>query len=136
MTERKRRRAFRTEREFGLLVGGVFILLGGWWLFRGKFAGVVPIVFSLGLLLVLFGSLFPRALIYPNRAWMLLAEALGFVSTRLVLGIVFFLIITPIGVVKRLFGWDPLGRRAASASSYWHPYSERQRNTRHYEKMF
>jgi saxitoxin biosynthesis operon SxtJ-like protein len=41
---------------------------------------------------------------------MLLAEALAYVSTRIILGFVFFAIVTPIGVVKRMFGWDPLHR--------------------------
>lgn len=84
----------------------------------------------------MLGLIFPRALIYPNKAWMKLAEVLAFVSTKIILAIVFFLIVTPIGVVKRLTGWDPLYRRAGSSPSYWRPYSERQRNPRHYEKMY
>jgi hypothetical protein len=67
---------------------------------------------------------------------MFLAEILGFVSTRIILAFVFFFVVTPIGVVKRIFGWDPLGRRSGPAESYWRPYSERQHNPRHYEKMF
>jgi hypothetical protein len=67
---------------------------------------------------------------------MLLAEGLSFVTTRVILALVFFLVVTPIGVVKRLMGWDPLSRRAERRASYWQPYSERQRNPRHYEKMF
>jgi len=90
----------------------------------------------LGAALVLLGAVFPRALIYPNKAWMKLAEALAFVMTRVILGIVFFFIVTPIGVTKRLFGWDPLHRRTGPSPSYWRPYSERQRDTRHYEKMY
>ena len=90
----------------------------------------------LGAALVLLGAVFPRALIYPNKAWMKLAEALAFVMTRVILGIVFFFIVTPIGVTKRLFGWDPLHRRTGRSPSYWRPYSERQRDTRHYEKMY
>ena len=58
-----------------------------------------------------------------------------FISTRVVLAIVFFLVITPVGIVTRLCGWDPLRRRAAPADSYWKPYSARQRDPRHYEKM-
>jgi len=131
-----KRRSFRAEREFGLVVGGVFVLLGGWWLYRGKFATVAPVLLTLGTLLILFGLLWPRALVWPNRAWMFLAEILSWVTTRIILGLVFFLVVTPIGVVKRLMGWDPLGRRGARGASYWQPYSERQRNTRHYEKMF
>jgi hypothetical protein len=130
------RRSFRVEKEFGLVVGGVFVLLGGWWLYRGKFATVAPVLLTLGTLLILFGLIWPRALVWPNRGWMFLAEVLSWITTRIILGIVFFLVVTPIGVVKRLSGWDPLGRRGARGASYWQPYSERQRNTRHYEKMF
>jgi len=133
---RMKRRTFRAEREFGLVVGGVFVLLGLWWLYRGKFANATYVVVPAGALLLLFGLLWPRMLVWPNRAWMLLAEGLSFVTTRLILGLVFFLVVTPIGVVKRLTGWDPLGRRGARSDSYWKPYSERQRNPRHYEKMF
>jgi hypothetical protein len=67
---------------------------------------------------------------------MLLAEGMSFLITRLILGMVFFLVVTPIGVVKRLSGWDPLSRRGRRSASYWRPYSERQRNPRHYEKMY
>jgi hypothetical protein len=127
---------FRAEREFGLIVGGVFVLLSLWWLYRGKFLHAAQLTLPLGALLVLLGLLFPRALVFPNKAWMMLAQGLSFVSTRIILGLVFFLIITPIGIIKRSFGWDPLNRRAGKSPSYWRPYSERQRDPRHYEKMF
>jgi len=131
-----KRRSFRAEREFGLVVGGIFVLLSAWWLYRGKFSSVVIVTLPLGGLLVLFGLLYPRALVWPNRAWMKLAEGLSFVSTRVILAIIFFGVITPIGLIKRALGWDPLRRRATSSDSYWHPYSERQRDSRHYEKMY
>lgn len=124
------------EREFGLIVGGVLILLGSWWFYRGKFANASQVILPLGALLVLFGLLWPRALVIPNKAWMLLAEGLSFVTTRVTLGLVFFLLVTPIGLVKRMSGWDPLNRRGARSESYWKPYSERQRDPRHYEKMY
>ena len=130
------KKSFRVQREFGLVVGGVFVLLGVWWLYRGKFPIAAQVVLPLGALLILLGLLWPRALVLPNKAWMLLAEGLSFVTTRIILGVVFFLVITPIGVVKRLSGWDPLSRRGARGSSFWKPYSERQRDPRHYEKMF
>ncbi len=132
----KKKRSHRAEREFGLIVGGVFVLLSGWWIYRSKFHSVVPITLPLGAVLVLLGLVFPRALVLLNKAWMALAEALSFVSTRIILAFVFFVIMTPIGVVKRLFGWDPLHRRAERSDSYWKPYSDRQRDPRHYEKMF
>jgi hypothetical protein len=131
-----KRHPFRNEREFGLIVGGVFVLLGAWWLYRGKFVSAAYVLPPLGALLIFLGLLWPRVLVLPNRAWMLLAEGLAFVTTRIILALVFFLVVTPIGVVKRLTGWDPLNRRGARSDSYWKPYSERQRDPRHYEKMF
>jgi polyferredoxin len=131
-----KKRSFRAERDFGLIVGGIFVLLSGWWIYRGKFHAVSQVTLPLGALLVLLAIVFPRALVWPNKAWMALAEALSYVSTRIILAVVFFGIVTPIGFVKRLFGWDPLSRRAPASESYWRPYSDRQRDSRHYEKMF
>jgi hypothetical protein len=131
-----KQRSFRSEREFGLIVGGVFTLLGAWWLYRGRFLSVAQLFIPLGSLLILLGLVFPRALVYPNKFWMKLAEVMAFVSTRVILAFVYFLILTPIGLAKRATGWDPLHRRSASAKTFWRPYSERQQNPHHYEKMF
>lgn len=130
------RRSFRAEREFGLIVGGAFTLLGSWWLYRGKFTSAAHIVVPLGLVLFLLGIIIPRVLVYPNKAWMKLAEGMSFVSTRIILAIVFFGVMTPIGLIKRAMGWDPLHRRSERSLSYWRPYSKRQQDPRHYEKMF
>ena len=128
--------SFRAEREFGLIVGTILVLLGSWWIYRGKFVSASYMFLTLGALLLILGLLLPRALVYLNRGWMLLAEVLSYVTTRIILGIVFFFIITPIGVVKRQLGWDPLSRRGKRGGSYWKDYSERQRDPRHYEKMY
>ena len=128
--------SYRADREFGLIVGSAFVLLSVWWLYRAKFFHVVQITLPFGALLIVLGLLWPRALVIPNRAWMLLAEGLSFITTRIILSMVFFLMVTPIGLVKRFFGWDPLNRRSPPSLSYWRPYSKRQRDPRHYEKMF
>jgi hypothetical protein len=117
-------------------VGGVFLALGGWWFYRGKYSTLALVLLSLGAALVLLGALRPKSLVVPNRLWMGMAEAMGFVMTRVILGVVFFLFVTPIGLVRRLFGGDPLGRRAARTESYWKPYTERRKNPKHYEKMY
>jgi len=78
----------------------------------------------------------PALLVHANRAWMALALALGAVTTRLILGALFFIVLTPLGVVRRLMGADPLGRRGPAAPSYWRPYPERYRDPGHYRKMF
>ena len=109
-----RPRTFRAEREFGLLAGAVFSLLGLWWVYRGKFVSAATVLAITGAALVLFGLIVPRVLVAPRRLWMKLAEALAFVSSRVILALIFFLVLTPIGLVKRAIGWDPLQRRAAS----------------------
>jgi hypothetical protein len=65
---------------------------------------------------------------------MKLAEGMSYVSSRIILAIIFFLVLTPIGLIKRALGWDPLQRRSGTRDSFWHPYPER--HPRHYEKMF
>src|SRR5437762_13710521 len=131
-----RKKSWRAQREFGLVVGAVLLLLSLWWIYRGKFHNATQFTLPLASLLPLLGIVFPRVLFYPNKAWMALAEVLSFISTRIILAFVYFAVMTPIGVVKRLFGWDPLNRRAARSDTYWRPYSERQRDPQHYEKMF
>ncbi len=128
-------RSYAIERNFGLVVGGVFAALGGWWLWRGKFPSLAPFALGLGAALVLLGLVYPRALVIPNRLWMGLAEALSFVMTRVILAIIFFLIVVPIGLLRRAMGGDPLGRRATRSESYWKPYP-RASDARHYEKMY
>jgi hypothetical protein len=129
-----KRRTFRAEREFGLIVGGVFVLLSLWWLYRGKFATAAHVLSVAGSALVLCGLVLPRLLTVPRRLWMKLAEALSYVSSRIILAIVFFLVLTPIGMIKRAMGWDPLQRRSAPRDTFWQTYPER--SSRHYEKMF
>ena len=141
---RPRVRSFRQEREFGLLVGGIFAALGLWWTYRDKFAGVRPWFLGVGLSLVALGALWPRSLTWPYRGWMGLAEQLAKVVTAVILGVVFFLVVTPIGVFKRLTGWDPLERRltsnqpvtAGAGTSYWRPYAGRQHDPKHFDRMF
>lgn len=130
------RRTFRREREFGLIVGGIFALLGCWWIYRHKFHQLAPYFIGGGTTGVLLGLFLPQALVYPRKAWMALAEGMSYVMTTIILGIVFFLVVTPIGVVKRLFGWDPLRRRGAAEPSYWKPYPAKQRDPKHYEKLY
>ena len=56
------------------------------------------------------------------------------VNSRVLLTVMFLLVVTPLGALGRLFGSDPLGRRAAG--SLWLPFSKRARDPKHYERMF
>jgi thiol:disulfide interchange protein len=131
------RQRWKTERQFGWSVGLVLVAAAAWFAWRGRGPVLVGAPAAVGGLLVAFGLAYPRALVYPNRAWMALAEALSFVSTRVILGVLFFLVFTPLGAWRRMRGWDPLNRRAAAdRQSFWHAYSPRQADPKHYERMF
>jgi hypothetical protein len=128
---------FQLERQFGTIVGGVWLIIGLWTGWRGSWPPAASgASAAIGVALGVLALAAPRTLAYPRRAWMALAEVLGFVSTRLILGAVFFLMLTPLGVVMRKTGWDPLASRRRSGQSAWAPYPSRVANPRHFEQMF
>jgi Saxitoxin biosynthesis operon protein SxtJ len=97
-------------RSFGLTVGGIFAVIGAWpVVFRGSYPRLWAL--ALAALLILPALLFPRSLKPLYRGWMALGEALGWINTRIILGLVFYGLITPMGVTMRfLMGKDPMHR--------------------------
>jgi hypothetical protein len=103
-------------RRFAFTVGAAFVALAAiaWW--RGR-PSVLAVFGTIGVLLILAGLMIPTRLGPIQRAWMGLAHLLSKVTTPIFLGIVFFIAITPMGWLKRLFGSRPL--RRAPGSSAW-----------------
>jgi hypothetical protein len=122
------------DRKFGLVVGSVFALLGTALLLSGSRPAGRAFA-TVGLALVLLGAAAPALLGPVHRGWMAVARVLGTVNTALFLGLVFFLVLTPLGFAFRLSGRDELARRRRRPTG-WVPYPERNRDPRHYEKMF
>ena len=122
-------------RKFGLMVGGVFILLGVLLLLRHRpsylaFCGA-------GALLAASGVFWPRALKYVYIAWMALAFTLGFVMSNVILTLFFFLFVTPIGLLARLFQKDFLARKwDKRTASYWIHYGREVKTANTYERQF
>src|SRR5882762_1073435 len=108
----------RDLRKFGLMVGGVFVGIGFLFLLRHKPS--YPFFIWPGVVLVAFGALAPRALKFPYIGWMTVAFAIGFVTARVLLTVCFFLLVTPIALIARLFGRDFLSRKwNRQATTYW-----------------
>ena len=103
-------------RQFGLLVGAVFTVIGLWPLvFRGE-----PLrLWALGIggLLIAFGGILPQVLRPVHKGWMWIGHILGWINTRILLGIVFYAMVTPIGVVFRLMGKDTMRQAFAESST-------------------
>ena len=105
-------------REFGILIGIVFPLLIGFIL--PLLAGHTFRVWTLwvGLSSLTLTIFSPRLLLYPYRFWMAIGHALGWVNSRIILGLVFIVVLQPIALIMRLFGYDPLRERKSNAISY------------------
>ena len=78
---------------------------------RNRSLMALAFVLTVGVVLLFFGYVRPSVLKYPSDAWWAFAAVLGWINARVLLSIVFFLILTPVGVVWRLTGRDPLARR-------------------------
>jgi saxitoxin biosynthesis operon SxtJ-like protein len=102
-------------RRFGLLVGAAFVVLGALCLWRGRLLPA-QVFGGLGAMLLLFGLVLPSSLSPVHRVWMGMALAISKVTTPLLLGIMYFGVITPIGAVRRLLKRDSVRRRAVSGS--------------------
>jgi hypothetical protein len=125
----------RDLRKFGLMVGGVFAVLGGLFLWRHK--SFYPWFLWPGGVLLGFGALWPRALKWVYLAWMSGAFVLGFIISHIILGIFFYLVITPIGLLARLAGKDFLSLKLdRAAKSYWIPRERKAKSPADYERQF
>src|SRR6266404_524188 len=125
----------RDLRKFGLTVGGVFVLLGVLFLLRHNPS--YPFLLGIGSTLVLFGAIWPRALKYIYIAWMALAFTLGFVMSNVILILFFFIVVTPIGLLARLFRKDFLARKwDTQAASYWIQCPNETKTAESYERQF
>jgi hypothetical protein len=125
----------RELRKFGLVVGGVFAALGLLFLWRGK--GLYPYFLVPGGALMIAGLVLPRVLKWVYVAWMSLAFVLGFFMAHIILALLFYLIITPMGLLARLFGKDFLSLKPERAApTYWLPRERKAKSAADYERQF
>jgi polyferredoxin len=105
-------------RKFGLVVGGVFALIAAlfWW--RGSEYSWIFV--TLAAPLILLGAVKPGLLKWVYLAWMTLGLALGLIVSTVLLTLFYYLLLTPVGLLARLFGKDFLDRKIQpEAESYW-----------------
>jgi hypothetical protein len=96
-------------RTFGLMVGGVFSVIGLWPIvFRGDSPRIWAI--SVGGALVGLGLALPSTLRHIHLVWMKIGHVLGYINTRILLGVIFYGLITPMGMIMRVLGKDPMHR--------------------------
>jgi hypothetical protein len=107
-----------SERKFGLTVGGAFLLFGLLALWR-EHPTAAAALGAPGVLLILGALLAPSWLAPVQRYWMAVGMVLGAFWSRVLLGLFYYVVVSPVGLVMRLVGRDPLDQRLRTGESYW-----------------
>ena len=107
-----------SNRSFGLLFFIVFIVVGLWPITKGETANIYLILISLFFLI--FGLINSKILSPFNKAWIKLGEILGLIIAPIIMALVYFIILTPISLIVRMFGKDLLGLKfLKNQDTYW-----------------
>ncbi|MBL1215222.1 MAG: ECF transporter S component [Ignavibacteriae bacterium] len=117
--EIKNIKSSKTElRKFGLTVGSVLVIIGLILFYFEKSS--FPYFLAAGAVLIVFGALLPKVLLPIQKVWMSIAVVLGFIMTRVILSVLYYLVITPIGLLAKIFGKDFLDRKIKKdEETYW-----------------
>ena len=126
----------KTElRSFGVTIGIILLLVAGFLFYKEKE--------SFQIFLYIAGTFIGLGLIIPiilkpiYIIWMVFAVVLGWFMTRVILSLLFYVIITPIGLVMRTFGKDFLDiKKQAVKGSYWNQRDSNFEKNQNYEKQF
>jgi hypothetical protein len=107
-----------SDRSFGLVVAGFFIILGAYnWWHQGRWW---PASIAIAAAFLAIALLRPNVLAPLNRMWTKLGLLMAMVVSPILLGLLFLVVVTPVGLLMRLSGKDPLRLRDRSgAGSYW-----------------
>jgi hypothetical protein len=122
-------------RKTALVVGSVLLLIAAWNYHRGRMT-IVEVFGATGALLLVAGLFIPPATRAFHTGWMKFAQALGWVNSRVLLTILFYTVFAPYGFLSRLFGRDPLRRRAKSGDTYWTTRKTTRQTTEQFERLF
>ena len=106
-----------SNRSFGLLFFIVFMIISIWPLTHGGQPRIWPI--PLALIFLILGLLKSKLLNPLNLAWIKFGELLGKIIAPIVMALIYFIIITPIGLFMKLIGKDLLNLKFSKKSSYW-----------------
>ncbi len=121
-------------KRFGLLVGGILSAIG-LWLITAEGIGRQVWLVVLGVSLVLLGLLLPGALGPVYRVWMRVGHVLGWINTRIILGVIFYGLITPMGLIMRMLGKDSM-RRVLIREAHSYRVARTARPSSHLRRQF
>ncbi len=126
-------------RKFGFVMTGGFTVIGGVvaWISGGIGTGP-QVLWGIAGAFLLLALIAPPAVMRPiQKYWMLLALGLGWVNTRILLTLMFYLVMTPVSLFMKLIGRDALDRKQDQRDSFWRPIPENERfEKKSFERQF
>lgn len=125
----------RKARKAALAVAAVLAGLAAWHIYRERFV-LSQVEAGLAAALGLTGMFWPAGARGFYKGWMKAAAVLGYINSRIILSAVFYLIFTPVRVITRLLGRDPLNRRGKARDSYWIPRKKTRQSPEQFERLF
>lgn len=122
-------------RKFGVMFAGLCVIAGAYTIYRGHTPWPW---FAAGAVFFLVTGLFGYPVLRPiYMGWMKFAYVLGWINMRLLLGLFFFVVLTPIGAAMRVFGKDLLDQKIEKkAGSYWKVREKQAFEKERYERLF
>ena len=122
-------------RKFGITMGIILAVMGFYLLWKGKnYAGYV---FSLDAVFFILGLVIPSALKPVYKAWMVMSVIMGFIMTRIIMVVIFYMIVTPVGFVASIIGKNFLDMKIdKTAKSYWMVREMVRKEKSDYERQF
>ena len=122
-------------RSFGVTIGIILLLIAGFLFYKDKES--FQIFLYIAGIFIGFGLIIPIILKPIYIVWMVFAVFLGWFMTRVILSLLFYVIITPIGLIMRTFGKDFLDVKKESVQgSYWNKRDSNVEQNQNYEKQF
>ena len=122
-------------RKFGITIGTIFLIVAGFFFWKEKES--FQLFLTIGITLFAVGIVIPVILKPVYWVWMVFATVLGWFMTRVILSLLFYVILTPIGLIARSFGKQFLDLKwNKTDSTYWNYHSESLLKKENYEKQF
>lgn len=108
-----------SERSFGLVIAAALAVVAIRGMMKHWSSTTCFTCLIAGIVFGLLALIIPRVLRPVNKGWFYLGKGLGKVVSPVVLGIIFFGILTPLSIITRLFGRDVLRLKGSTGRSYW-----------------
>ena len=121
-------------RSFGITIGIILFIISATLFYYDKSS--YQIISYIGGGFIALGTIIPILLKPIYILWMTFAVVLGWVMTRVILSLVFYFIMTPIGLLTRLLGEDFLALKKSNLGSYWNNRDQSVELNQDYEKQF